>query len=153
MSIMWKYLDKRSAAVAAIKDYASMRFIINSTDEEIKKAFEKIAVPATPKWDGMPRVHDPKAGENRMLNGIEEIDILKERYRQAMEYMDWFKPAWAQLSDEDKYVLEAFYGSEKNYGCSAAYYVADYLNIEPSTAYKRKSRALERLTVLLFGKG
>ena len=43
MSSMWKYLDKRSAAVAAIKDYASMRFIINNTDDEIKKAYEKIA--------------------------------------------------------------------------------------------------------------
>lgn len=153
MSIMWKYLDKRSAAVAAIKDFASMRFIINSTDDEIKRAYEKLAGTAGAKWDGMPKVHNPKAGEERILNGIEEIDILKERYRKAMEYMDWFKPAWAQLSDEDKYVLEAFYGCEKNYGCSAAYYVADYLNIEPATAYKRKSRVLERLTVLLFGKG
>ena len=153
MSIMWKYLDKRLATVAAIKDFTNMRFIINSTDDEIKRAYDKMTGVAGTNWEGMPRVHNPKAGEERMLNGIEEIDILKERYRQAMEYMDWFKPAWAQLSDEDKYVLDAFYGSEKNYGCNAAYYVADYLNIEPSTAYKRKSRALERLTVLLFGKG
>ena len=27
MSIMWKYLDKRSATIAAIKDYSSMQFI------------------------------------------------------------------------------------------------------------------------------
>ena len=25
MSIMWKYLDKRSATIAAIKDYSSMQ--------------------------------------------------------------------------------------------------------------------------------
>lgn len=29
MSVMWKYLDKRSAAIAAIKDYDSMQFIIS----------------------------------------------------------------------------------------------------------------------------
>ena len=28
MSIMWKYLDKRSATIAAIKDYDAMQFII-----------------------------------------------------------------------------------------------------------------------------
>ena len=35
MSIIWKYLDKRSAAVNAIKDFSSMKFIIDYTDEEI----------------------------------------------------------------------------------------------------------------------
>ena len=29
MSIIWKYLDKRSAAVDAIKDYGSMQFILS----------------------------------------------------------------------------------------------------------------------------
>ena len=28
MSIIWKYLDKRSAAVDALKDYSNMKFII-----------------------------------------------------------------------------------------------------------------------------
>ena len=49
MSIMWKYLDKRSAAIAAIKDFASMRFIINSTDDEIKRAYEKMTGTASAK--------------------------------------------------------------------------------------------------------
>lgn len=31
MSIIWKYLDKRSAAVDALKDYSSMKFIIANT--------------------------------------------------------------------------------------------------------------------------
>ena len=34
---------------------------------------------------------------------------MKERYRQAVEYMEWFKPAWEQLSDDDRYCLETFY--------------------------------------------
>ena len=35
MSIMWKYLDKRSATIAAIKDFESMQFIIKNTDNEV----------------------------------------------------------------------------------------------------------------------
>ena len=42
MSIIWKYLDKRSAAVDALKDYGSMKFIIEHTDDEIKAAYEKM---------------------------------------------------------------------------------------------------------------
>ncbi len=152
MSIMWKYLDKRSATIAAIKDYDAMQFIINSTDDEIKRAYDKMTSVGSPKWDGMPRTHNPQAGEERILSGIVEIDILRERYRQAVEYMDWFKPAWEQLSEDDRYCLETFYGDANTYGSSAAYYIAEYLHIEQPTAYKRKNRALDRLVVLLFGK-
>lgn len=152
MSIMWKYLDKRAATIAAIKDFEAMRFIIDSTDDEIKNAYDKMGSVPGVRYDGMPRTHNPHAGEERLINIIEEIDVLKERYRQAVEYMDWFRPAWEQLSEEDRYVLDTFYGDGNSYGSSAAYYIAEYLHIEQPTAYKRKNRALDRLTVLLFGK-
>ena len=79
MSIMWKYLDKRSATIAAIKDYSSMQFIISHTAEEIKAERDRMSSTGSPRWDGMPHAHNPQAGEERILNGIEEIDILKER--------------------------------------------------------------------------
>ena len=75
MSIMWKYLDKRQAAVAAIKDYESMQFIINTTDDEIKRTYDKMSGVSSPRWDGMPRVHNPQATEERILNAIDEIDV------------------------------------------------------------------------------
>lgn len=84
MSIMWKYLDKRSATIDAIKDYDSMQFIIDHTGDEIKAERDKMSGVASPNWDGMPRGYNPGATEDRILNGIEEIDILKERYRQAV---------------------------------------------------------------------
>ena len=110
MSIMWKYLDKRSATIAAIKDYDAMQFIINSTDDEIKRTYEKMTGVGSTNWDGMPSSHNVHTGEDRILTGIEEIDILKERYRQAVEYMDWFRPAWEQLTEDERYCLETFYG-------------------------------------------
>ncbi len=93
MSIVWKYLDKRSAAVDALKDYSNMKFIIDHTDEEIKSTYEKMSGVSSPQFDGMPHSHNPHAAEDRMVKGIEEIDVLKERYRQAVEYMAWFLPA------------------------------------------------------------
>lgn len=153
MSIIWKYLDKRSAAVDALKDYSSMKFIIDHTDEEIKSAYEKMGGISSPQFDGMPHSHNPQAGEERIVKGIEEIDVLKERYRQAVEYMAWFLPAWEELSGDERYVLETFYGEGNEYGSSVIYSIAEHFHIEQSSAYNKKNRALHHLTILLFGKG
>lgn len=151
MSIVWKYLDKRSAAVDALKDYSSMRFIIDHTDEEIKAAYEKMSGVSSPQFDGMPRSHNPKAAEDRIIKGIEEIDVLKERYRQAMEYMAWFVPAWNELSEDERYVLEVFY-SDADSQTNAVYDICDHFGIERSSAYNKKNRALGKLVTLLYGK-
>lgn len=152
MSIIWKYLDKRSAAVDALKDYGSMKFIIGHTDEEIKSAYEKMGGVSSPQLDGMPRSHNPQAPEDRIVKGIEEIDVLKERYRQALEYMAWFLPAWEELTEDERYVLQTFYGEDNQYGASAIYDICDRFGIERSSAYNRKNRALSHLVTLLFGK-
>ncbi len=152
MSIIWKYLDKRSAAVDALKDYSNMKFIIEHTDDEIKAAYEKMGGVSSPQSDGMPRTHNPHAVEDRMIKGIEEIDILRERYRQAVEYMEWFLPAWEELSEDDRYVLDAFYNEDNEYGSGMADEVADYFGIERASAYRRKNRVLAKLTTLLFVK-
>ena len=152
MSIIWKYLDKRSAAVDALKDYGSMKFIIGHTDDEVKSAYEKMGGVSSPQLDGMPRSHNPQASEDRIVKGIEEIDVLKERYRQAVEYMAWFLPAWNELTEDERYVLQTFYGEDNQYGASAIYAVCDRFGIERSSAYNRKNRALSHLAVLLFGK-
>ena len=150
-SIIWKYLDKRSAAIAALKDYDSMAFIIANTERQIMAANEKLGSTGGMKLDSQPSVHDPKSGEKHILNVIDQINILEERYREALEYMSWFKPAWAQMLEEEQYILKTFY-AENSYGSNSVYDIADKLNIEPPTVYKRKNRALSRLTVLLFGK-
>lgn len=149
MSIMWKYLDKKNGAIQALKDYGSMRFIIDNTDVRIRQEQLQMTGLASPNMDGMPHTHNPKAGEDRILNGIEEIDILKERYRQAVEYMGWFVPAWQQLSEDERYILETFYDADAE---GAVYEICDHYSVVRSSAYNMKNKALNHLTVLLFGK-
>lgn len=151
MSIVWKYLDKRSAAVDALKDYSSMKFIIEHTDDEIKAAYQKMGGVSSPQYDGMPHSHNPQSGEDRIIKGIEEIDVLKERYRQAMEYMEWFVPAWNELTEDERYVLEVFY-SEDERQTDSIYDICDRFHIERTSAYKKKNRALQKLVTLLYGK-
>lgn len=52
MNIIWQYLDKRSAAVNALKDYSSMAYILAHTDEEIAQVHED----TTTLWQSEPAV-------------------------------------------------------------------------------------------------
>ena len=76
---------------------------------------------------------------------------MKERYPQAAEYMEWFCPVWAQLTEEQRYVIEMFYGEDNQYGRNAADEITAFFNIEKSSAYRRKNWEFDRLTVLLSG--
>lgn len=149
MHISWSFLDKRKATISALEAYSSMDFIIRHTDEELKAARVKMEGVGGMRMDGMPHAHNVKAGEERMAACIEEIDTIKERYRQAVEYMNWFKPAWKQLSEDERYVLEAFHLDEES---GAAERVADHFVIDRKSAYNRKYRAEDHLSILLYGK-
>lgn len=152
MNIVWQYLDKKAAAINALKDYSSMQYIIDHTDEEIAGIQERMNSPRSAKLTGITSVHDPKAGENKLAACIDEIDVLKERYRQALEYMNWFQPAWEALSEEERFVLQEFYLNVEHKQIQAVLNICDRFNIERSSAYNKKNRALQHLALLLYGK-
>ena len=129
-----------------------MKHIIDHTDEEIQRVYSRIAGVGSPAIEKMPSANNPQAGEDRMIKGIEEIDVLRERLRQAKEYMGWFQPAWDALSDDDQFVLDAFFSDGNEYGAGAADVVAEHFCIERASAYRKKNRALDNLTTLLYGR-
>lgn len=153
MHITWKYLDKRAATIEALRDFHSMQFIIENTSDTIKERYERMVNLSAPNYDGMPHVHSPHAGEARLVRTIDQIDILKERYRQAKEYMDWFVPAWEALTDDERFCLEEFYWTEEYESrTDAICTICEKLHIERSSAYNKKNRAINHLKVELFGK-
>ncbi len=152
MNVIWMYLNKKDAAVNALKDYGKMKHIIDHTEEEIQRVYSRIAGVGSPAIEKMPSANNPQAGEDRMIKGIEEIDVLRERLRQAKEYMAWFQPAWDALSDDDQFVLDAFFSGGNEYGAGAADTVAEHFCIERASAYRKKNRALDNLTTLLYGR-
>jgi hypothetical protein len=107
--IALKYINKNAATVAAIRDYENMRFIISNTPQEIKDVYEKISAPRTPKLSGMPSARNPQAGADKRSTQIDKLDILRERYSQALEYMAWFEPTWSSMTNSEQYILSEFY--------------------------------------------
>lgn len=102
--------------------------------------------------DRIPHAHNPKAVGERVIQEIDEIDILRERYRQAVEFMNWFQPAWNEPSEDEQYVLDTFYRGGSAYGNNVTEMVACTYEIENTTTHKRKNRALDYLQTLLFGR-
>ena len=152
MNIAWKYLDKRRGAAQAVRDYRVMKRNIEHTPDDIKAMYVGMIGIGSPNADGMPHAHDPKAGEARIVNGIEEIDVMKERYRQATEFMDWYLPAWNCLNDNEQYVLSTFYRGDDYKIENSVEEVCRHYGIVRSSAYNKKNRALDHLTLLLYGK-
>ncbi len=149
--IAWKYIDKPGAAISAIRDYNNMREIVNITPQEIKNVYDRMVSPRGGRISGLPRARNPKAGEAKLVKSLDELDVLQERYRQAIEYMGWFEPAWASLSDEEQKILRGFYmGESLRSGASAR--LQQELNYSEAHIDRQRRRALSRLSLLLFGK-
>ena len=150
--IAWTYLDKKAAAVEALKDYAAMSYIIQNHKDAVSEVCESMTSVRSSVPTETPRTPNPHAGETRLATAIDEIDILKERYRQALEYMEWFSPAWDALADDERFVLTEFYWEYEKKQIDTIGNICDRFHIERSSAYKKKNRALEKLSTLLYGK-
>ena len=107
--IALNYINKSSAAIAAMKDYENMKLIIENTSKEVKDAYDDMFSLCSAKIDGMPKMHNPKAGEIKVVGSLDKINVMQERYHQAVEYMAWFEPVWCALSDEERIILREFY--------------------------------------------
>lgn len=151
MLIAWQYLDKKAAAVEALKDYSSMQYIIDHSDEDIYEVETRMTSPHSAKITGVPGKHNPKSGEERLAACLDEIDVLKERYRRALEYMEWFKPAWEALSEEEQFILTEFFVNDVS-KTEAVANIGEKLFLERAQVYRRKDKALNHLALLLYGK-
>jgi hypothetical protein len=147
--IAWKYLDVTAATVAAIRDYRIMRASLGNTPEEVKAVYETMAAPRSSVPSGLPPAFNPQAGEERLAAGVDKLDILRARYSVAVEYMRWFEPAWAALTDTERRILEEYYMTDNNKTDAAARleYVREYCDRH---VRRIKAKALVRLSALLF---
>ena len=70
--IAWKYLNKPSATVAALQDYATMRDIINITPQETKELYDRMISTGGRQLTGLPTSWNPQANENRLVKCLEK---------------------------------------------------------------------------------
>jgi hypothetical protein len=107
--------------------------------------------PRAAKLTGLPRARNPRSGEEALAESLDKLDVLQERYRQAIEYMGWFEPAWGALTDEEQHILREFY-MNGNQRSGAAARLQCELNYSERQIERLRSKALSRLSLMLFGK-
>ena len=149
MHISWTFIDKYKATVEAVEARPGMHFVVEHTPEEMQKVRSQMTTASSPNYSGMPHVHNPKSGEDRMLAGIDKLNLMEERYNQALEYLEWFEPAWEKLSEDDRYVLEKFFIDDDP---DTVEELSEYFHIERSSVYVKRKRAVSKLSALLYGK-
>jgi hypothetical protein len=148
--IAWRYLDKQQATIKALSDYTNMAVILEITSDELKRIQDEMTSPLGSSFDGMPRTRDVQRGEERICHAMDQRHILLERYKQAEEFMAWFTPAWQKLSEEERILLEYLFIHDTSKAL-ALERLGDVLHIERAQLYRRKDRALLRLSILLYG--
>jgi hypothetical protein len=149
---MWNYLDKRRATVAALKDYDGMKFIIDSYQDGLKLAKEQMIGINSPQYVFAPGgTNKDNPTEHRLLHGINQTAKLNERYRQAQLYFKWFEPAWQELSKDERFILDVFYRAPHQSMNEGLTIIMDKHFIAKTTAYNRKNKSLDHLTLLLYG--
>lgn len=152
MNIAWRYLDKRSATIKAITDYPHMMHILESTPEELVRLEESKLSANGSYLDGMPKTHDPKAWESRLINTLNRIDVNRERYLQAKQFFAWFNPSWDVLNNKERELLSTFYWSLDGDIGRAVDGLCEERGITRYTAEREKNMALSKLATMLFGK-
>lgn len=70
--------------------------------------------PRSARINDMPRTRNQHGGGDVLAASLDKLDVLQERYRQAIEFMGWFEPAWSSLTDEEQLILREFYTNAIN---------------------------------------
>lgn len=82
MSIAWNYLDKRSAAMAALKDYCSMKAILATTAEEIANVRQDMVRIGGMRFEESAHgARNPQAGVRTPLSKITSTGEIEQRFR------------------------------------------------------------------------
>ena len=76
-----------------------------------------------------------------LCSAMDQCDVLYNRYQQVVEFMSWLAPAWLQLSEEERPLLETFCMSEDN-KTVAVENISELLHIERALIYRRNDKAL-----------
>ena len=151
MNIMIEYLDLHRATINALRDYNIKKKTASMAKQRIDRRKSDLTSVKAPKIDGMPTTHNPHAMEEKITATLDDITLLEHSYERAKMFLDWFEPAWNNLSGDEQFILEKFYCVNDRSGENAVVEIASKLHISESYVYKIAKRTAEKLQELLFG--
>lgn len=82
---------------------------------------------------------------NSMKNINKTITLNSYKLKQSQDYLDWFEPAWLEMNDKNKDILDSLFFKRKS-----KIDIAMRLNYSERQFYRLKKEAILSFSELLF---
>lgn len=141
-------MNWKPEAVEKLRMYEAKKLAIQSIPEEISRleiAMESIRSATS---DGTPVAGGGSRREDMLLSNIVLREELNRSFEQSQKWVALVDAGLEILTKEERLVLDRFYIHP---GRGVAERLAEELNLDTKTVYKRKDAALRKFTVSLYG--
>ncbi len=141
--MLWKM-----EAIEHLKYYELMKLAVTNISEELKRLELMLQTPGATKTDKV-KVHQmPEKGEDKVLNNLVRQEELKTLLETSKLWVEGTKRALGALAEEERMILTQLYIEPVK---GAVEELCKQLNVEQSSIYRKRDRALYRFTVALYG--
>ena len=141
-------MDWKPEAVEKLRMYEAKKNAIQSIPEEISRleiAMESIRSATS---DGTPVAGGGSRREDMLLSNIVHRGELERSLEEAQKWVALVDAGLEILTKEERLLLDRFYIHP---GRGVAERLAEELNLDVKTVYRRKDAALRRFTISLYG--
>ena len=141
-------MNWRHEAIDKLRNYEAHKQAFECLPKEIRRLESAYTGIRSATTDGTPVSGGGNTREDSMLSNIIHRDELKRQLKEAGLWVSQVDEALDILSDEEKMVLERLFIHPVKGAMSA---LSEQLNIDKTTVYRRRDKALRRFTIALYG--
>lgn len=141
-------MNWRHEAIDKLRNYEAHKQALECLPKEIRRLESAYTGIRSATTDGTPVSGGGNTREDSMLSNIIHRDELKRQLKEAGLWVSQVDEALDILSDEEKMVLERLFIHPVKGAMSA---LSEQLNIDKTTVYRRRDKALRRFTIALYG--
>lgn len=141
-------MDWKHETIEKLKEYTARKNAVLSIPEEITRLEEAVYGLRAVSADVMPRSGGENTQEDKLLSNIVHRQELERRLADTQIWLATVDRALDLLAREDRLILERFYIHPAKGNVDR---LCEELAIEKAGIYKRKDKALRRLTIAIYG--
>lgn len=141
------YIDTEKTAIAILKDWRDQEWRQEHASSTIRSINDRMT--AIKGFNSTAPVQGGGSTREENLCGlIDKKDIAKRGKELADEYFEEIRQVWQQLSEEERFLLEARFIDGKDFG--GIHRIMEKFHVEKTKAYEMSNAALRRFAKLLF---
>lgn len=141
-------VDWKRVMIDELRNYRLWQNSLDATNERAREIENMMQSPMGGSYDKTPVMGGASTLEDRWLNGIAEVWLLREAHSATEQRVKQIEQALSLLTDEERLVLELFYIDRPSRHIDE---LRERLCVEKSQVYRIEERALRRFTHAMIG--